>query len=123
MQVVPGSGTVKSGGTFVAELELCNMLSSANVATVSYAGGREHDLSFGREGDADWTWSRHHSFPQGSHSRQIQRGDCLSWTTTWDTRDDRGRLVPPGTYDISQSAEVNGRTQSIDYTIEVTRGS
>jgi hypothetical protein len=111
---------VKRGGTYRVELDLCNALSSDNEADLTFASGQEHDLSAGRQGDVDWTWSRQHTFPQGAHSRQLERGTCLSWMTVWNTRDDAGRLVEPGRYDIVASVRFNGRTESLRFTIEVT---
>lgn len=112
--------TVRSGDTFLIEVDLCNALSSANAARLTYATGREHDVSLERDGSVPWSWSRHHTFPQGAHSRQLERGTCLAWKTPWDTRDDSGRLVQPGTYDVVMSVDVNGETESLGMSLDVT---
>ena len=75
---------------------------------LAFRGGQEHELRIrdnekedgfvtGR-GAIRWTWSSTLTFTQGAHERMVQPDRCLEWTTTWDTRDAQGQLLPPGSY-------------------------
>ena len=113
---------VTSGSTVTFNLDLCNSTTSPGDFALSFAGGREHDVVIRSIATTDdlWTWSLHHEFPQGRHTQSVPRGSCLSWRTPWDTRDDTGKPVPAGEYDVVSSVEVNGRTQTVHYRLTVT---
>jgi hypothetical protein len=114
--------TVASGASTTISITLCNALSSPGDFAMSFAHGREHDVFVhpARSADDLWTWSLHHDFPEGAHRRSVPTGRCLEWRTTWDTRDDAGRRVRPGDYDVEGHLEINGRTQRVHYQLTVT---
>jgi hypothetical protein len=115
--------SVRSGEVLNVHLSLCSSRVNTQRYTMAFASGREHDVQVRRAGTADdfvWTWSRRHSFPQGPHERALDPGYCLGWRTAWDTRDDSGRLVPPGAYAVDASVELNGRTGVWSVPVTVT---
>jgi hypothetical protein len=111
--------SVRSGEAINVVLLLCNSLSSPRPVTVSFDQGREHEIAV-RSADGDiWTWSRPYVFPQGPHSRVVQSGYCFRWANVWDTRDDAGRLVPPGNYTVETTLEISGDRRRFTTPLEV----
>ena len=115
-----GSQSVRSGAAIEVQIDVCTSLRRQGEASLEFVGGQEHDVTVRGEDGALWTWSRRHTFPEGEHSRRIPPGECMTWGTAWDTRDDAGRLVDPGTYTVVQSVEVNGTVRTIEMEVEVT---
>jgi hypothetical protein len=120
VQDYSASRQVRAGAETQLQVDLCASVRRSRAATLEFSTGREHDVTLLRQGSPLWTWSRAHTFPAGGHTRRLRAGNCLTWVTTWNTRDDAGRLVPPGTYTVVSSVEVNGETRSVEMEIEVT---
>lgn len=113
----------RSGTPVDLEVSLCSSLANRRSYELSFRTGREHEVQARPAGTADdhlWTWSRGYTFPEGAHSRTLEAGWCLRWLTTWDTRDDAGRLVPPGDYLLDVGVEVDGRLRELTLRIQVT---
>jgi hypothetical protein len=109
-----------------SELELCSSLRNPGTLRLSFPSGREHDQRVRRARDADdylWTWSRHYRFPEGAHQRELPAGDCLSWRTTWNTRDDAGALLPTGEYVVDSGVLINGSYREVSQPIRVVEPS
>ena len=100
------------GQSAILALDLCR--------TGAAAGGRG-ELRFPtmrqgafavRSGDRElWSSNDARSTFRAGERLAIQAGKCARWTMTWDGRDRRGRLLPPGTYRLLLAT--NGDEQSV----------
>lgn len=110
---------VSSGDQVDLIVGICNSGTSLEPLELVYADGQEHEVTVkddrspsGSNGGSSadegsgaalrWTWSRSLRILGGPHERQVPPGACTEWTTRWDTRDQDGRLLPPGHYVVAQ---------------------
>ena len=105
------------------ELELCSSLSSPGHLRLAFPTGREHEVQVRPQDELDdyrWTWSRHYRFTQGAHELALAPGECLSWVTQWDTRNDAGQVLPPGEYYVEAVVAAEGASQVVQQLFRVT---
>lgn len=50
-----------------------------------------------------WDHARQHPPRPDRHDRQVQPGQCLTWTVTWTNRNDQGQPITPGSYELRLS--------------------
>lgn len=72
-----------------------------------------------------WDHAQQHPSRPGRHDRQVQPGQCLTWTVTWTNRNDQGQPINPGSYELRLSVladNIGGPntavTQTYAYTVE-----
>ena len=108
-----GPYTLRRGESATFVLSMCQYALSDDTLVLGFRTGQEHELTVrDRVDDEDgfatdagtrrWTWSAGLRFPQGLHQRALPPDRCLEWTTTWDGRDQSGRLLPAGEYVVEQ---------------------
>lgn len=99
-----GPTTATRGEPVTLSMELCR-LEAFPAASVSFATTREISLRV-----ADWEAGRGTSYRSPGRTVTIQPGSCLTWASTWDTRDRDGYLALPGEYTIGFGVETSGAT-------------
>jgi hypothetical protein len=125
MQVdVPRSGV--TGQPVDLAVSLCRLpgfgAARASFPTTAEAG---FVLGAGQGGGTVWDHALQHPGRSARHERQVQGGDCLSWTTTWFNRDSAGDAIAPGAYELRLSVLTDNITepntavtQNYYYTVE-----
>jgi hypothetical protein len=111
MQVdVPRSGV--TGQPVDLAAALCRLpglgAARASFPTTAEAG---FVLVAGQGGGTLWDHARQHPGRPARHERQVQAGDCLSWTTTWFNRDNKGNAIAPGAYELRLSVFTDNITE------------
>jgi hypothetical protein len=94
-------------------------------ARATFPSSAEAGFALHREqgGGGVWEHARQHPGRPERHSRAVEPGTCLTWTATWWNRDDAGRDVPPGGYELRLSVlaeDVGGQdvlTQTYRYDV------
>jgi hypothetical protein len=83
------------------------LMPTAQPTTVTFPTTREVEVDLLRSYDSAVVWQAgegiQYRSPGGSLT--FQPGQCYRWTSSWDTRDREGFLVPPGDYPISVGLE------------------
>lgn len=65
----------------------------------TYDTSQEADFRIAPEGEEPiWTWSAGQRFAASEHYLDIAPGECVDWTTAWETVDERGQRVDSGRY-------------------------
>ena len=73
----------------------------ATPATVMRSSGQRYDFIVrSSDGGEVWRWSRGRFFTQALEEDTIAPGRSLTFVETWDQRDNDGRPVPPGAYQV-----------------------
>lgn len=67
---------------------------------VEFATGQMYDFEVRRNGELVWNWAHDRAFTQALQYREIQPGQEMTFTESWDFRDNQGNLVPPGEYTV-----------------------
>ena len=65
------------------------------------SGGQQYDVIVRQRGALVWQWSHDKAFAQVIRTVRLAPQETLTYKATWDQRDLQGRLVEPGTYEIS----------------------
>jgi hypothetical protein len=69
--------------------------------TLYYRTSQRYDLAvINSQGQEVWRWSRDRTFAQVTEQVPLEANGMLSFTETWDQRDNDGQQVPPGNYQI-----------------------
>jgi hypothetical protein len=69
--------------------------------TLYYRTSQRYDLAvINSQGQEVWRWSRDRTFAQVTEEVPLEANGMLSFTETWDQRDNDGQQVPPGNYQI-----------------------
>ena len=69
--------------------------------TVTRSSGQRYDFIVrSADGAEVWRWSRGRFFTQALEEETIGPGRSLTFAETWDQRDNDGRQVPPGAYQV-----------------------
>jgi hypothetical protein len=116
-----GPDTVRRGHTTALSGEVCRR-SGAAAATLRFTSGREIDMSV-TDGAGSVFWQAgegvHYASPGATVT--VGSGQCLVWSSSWDTRDRNGLHVPPGTYYLGFAVETAGTSlSSVGVSITVT---
>jgi hypothetical protein len=69
--------------------------------TLYYRTSQRYDLAvINSQGQELWRWSRDRTFAQVTAEVPLAANEMLSFTETWDQRDDDGQQIPLGDYQI-----------------------
>jgi len=68
--------------------------------TVTF-GGQQYDIIVRQRGALVWQWSHDKGFAQVVRQVELAPGETRSYHVVWDQRDLQGRLVEPGTYEVT----------------------
>jgi hypothetical protein len=61
---------------------------------------------------AEWSAGQGETYTSPGRTVTVRPLECLTWTSTWDTRGKDGYLVLPGTYGVYVGVETNSITFS-----------
>lgn len=106
-------------------LSLCR-LPGFGSAAASFPTTAEAGYALEEPGGATlWDHARQHPARPDRHDRQVQPGQCLTWTVTWTNRNDQGQPIAPGRYELRLSVLADNTggpntavTQTYAYTVE-----
>jgi len=89
-------------GTLLEEGKLLRLAITVAVRepmTLYYRTSQRYDLAvINSEGQEVWRWSRDRTFAQVTEEVPLEANGMLSFTETWDQRDNDGQQVPLGNY-------------------------
>ena len=114
-----------TGNRYSLTFTLCRMLGASDTQ-LTFPTEQEVDFEILLRGDVRWTWSKNQVFEPGERAVRIGQGECVAWTTRWDTDDEEGRLLKlssePGVdhYTLrarTTAAELGGRTVQEDFVL------
>ena len=119
-----GPSSTPAGVPVDFNIDICRV-NRFGSGTLHFATGQEADISVLSQGKRSWTWSHGRSFPQRPHTLTAAPGECIRWTTTWTTEDNRGRVFPPGNYSLgvqvrSPDADLPGSATGTGISFELT---
>lgn len=98
-----GPATARRGRPVALSAELCR-LASFPAATLTFASTREVLLDVQGTG---WQAGQGERFTSPGRTVTVAGGSCLTWASTWDTRDADGFLVVPGSYAVDLGLEAS----------------
>jgi hypothetical protein len=82
-------------------IQLAITVAAREPTTLYYRTSQRYDLAVvNSEGQEVWRWSRDRAFAQVTEEVPLEANGMLSFTETWDQRDNDGQQVPPGNYQI-----------------------
>lgn len=99
----------ESGKAVSLTLDLCRLPAFAD-ADASFPSSAEAAFALTTSGQNPrrvWSYASQHPGSPDPHRVAVRSGQCLSWTTTWWNRDDRGAAVPPGDYILEVSVDAD----------------
>ena len=111
-----GPATARRGRPVTLSGELCR-LASFPAATVTFSSSREVLLDVQGTG---WEAGRGQGTAGTGRTVTVGGGSCLTWASTWDTRDAEGFLVLPGTYGVDLGVEAASPSVSTTGSLQVT---
>lgn len=79
-------------------LRVCNP--SDEDVDVAFDDAQRYDFLVSQGEERVWTWSSGRAFAQVASSERWDAGACRTWTEAWSGRDDDGRPVSPGRYEV-----------------------
>lgn len=92
--------------------------------TFHFRSGQRFDIAVAdAQGAQVWQWSHDRLFTQVLGTLTLEAGESTSFEATWDQRDTRGALVPPGRYRASAwlaTADESGRAR-VEFDIRAPR--
>jgi hypothetical protein len=82
-------------------IQLAIAVAVRDAMTLYYRTSQRYDLTVvDSEGEEVWRWSRDRTFAQVTEEVPLSANGMLSFTETWDQRDNDGQQVPLGNYRI-----------------------
>lgn len=91
-----GPSTARRGTPVRLSAALCR-ITSFGAATITFGDTREIQLEVDGTG---WQAGQGERYTSPGRTVTVEGGHCLTWASTWDTRDADGFLVVPGSYTI-----------------------
>ena len=118
-----GPASAVRGNNVTLSGEVCR-LTAFSAATIRFSTTREIDLEVNDTSNgADvklWKAGEGVHYRSPGRSVTVSPGSCLVWRSAWDTRDERGFVVPPGDYNVGFSIASNLFLSGIGTSITVT---
>jgi hypothetical protein len=95
-------------GTAGQQVELAEALCRVpgqGTGTLESDNGQQADFSvFTKDNYSKWTWSKGHHFSKQRTTIQVPAGSCVRWAVVWSVRDDSGRPLARGAYQLSAAS-------------------
>ena len=91
-----GPSTARRGTPVTLSAALCRV-TRFGASTLTFGDTREIELDVDGTG---WQAGQGERYTSPGRTVTVQGGHCLTWASTWDTRDADGFLVVPGKYDV-----------------------
>ena len=95
---------LNTSGTSFAQgkpIQLAITVTVRDAMTLYYRTSQRYDLVvINAQGQEVWRWSRARAFAQVTAEVPLGANETLSFTETWDQRDNSGQQVSPGDYEI-----------------------
>jgi hypothetical protein len=119
-----GPTAAHRGHPTTVSAELCR-LNAFGSATLTFTSTREIALEVDGPGSnstthKDWQAGEGVRYRSRGTAVTVAGGRCLVWSSTWDTRDEQGFVVPPAGYQVYFTIQTTGPSFSGSGSIDVT---
>jgi hypothetical protein len=97
--------TTGTAGQRVGLAEALCRVPGQGTGTLESDNGQQAEFSvFTKDNYSKWTWSKRHHFSKQRTMIQVPAGSCVRWAVVWGVRDDAGRPLAPGAYQLGAAS-------------------
>ncbi|MDT7550840.1 MAG: Intracellular proteinase inhibitor [Actinomycetota bacterium] len=99
--------TTGTAGQRVDLAEALCRVPGQGTGTLESDNGQQADFSvFTKDNYSMWTWSKGHRFSKQRTTIQVPAGSCVRWAVVWSVRDDAGRPLARGAYQLDAASSM-----------------
>lgn len=89
---------------------------------LDFSSSQKYDFIATRKGREIWRWSGGKLFAMMMSQIVLKPGESLHYTEPWDQRDNEGKLVPPGRYEIVGVLKTSPEVVSEPVAVDIKEG-